>query len=216
MLTKYSTISYLPLLPLLAVGRHRQAGWWLAGLAVPLGLLASYELITAHLYGRGLFEAASYHARTFRIEFPGGRRAGALIGLAYAGGSLLPLLFYSPFLWSGRKLLAFGIPLLGTLLILFLGNGQDRLGIMSGTLTPVTNPFYALQTAVLVTGGIHLLVLILVTAWQQRDLVSRTLVLWIFSGCLFATVLNWQFLTLNPAADGQPDSGAVVRLQIGG
>jgi tryptophan-rich sensory protein len=31
---------------------------------------------------------------------------------------------------------------------------------------------------------------------------------------LFATVLNWQFLTANPGADGQQTSGAVTRVQL--
>ena len=32
---------------------------------------------------------------------------------------------------------------------------------------------------------------------------------------LFATALNWQFLQLNPGADGQSGGSAVVRMQIG-
>lgn len=31
---------------------------------------------------------------------------------------------------------------------------------------------------------------------------------------LFATLLNWQFLALNPGADGQPSSGAAVRVVL--
>lgn len=31
---------------------------------------------------------------------------------------------------------------------------------------------------------------------------------------LFATLLNWQFLELNPGADGRPSSGAAVRVQL--
>ena len=57
-LTKYSAMTLLPLLPILSILRTRKLGWWLLGLAVPLLMLAGYELITARMYGKGLFFAA--------------------------------------------------------------------------------------------------------------------------------------------------------------
>ena len=61
--------------------------------------------------------------------------------------------------------------------------------------------------------GLVLLTLVLFARVRPR---AALLLVPYLGWALFATVLNWQFLTLNPAADGQPDSGAVVRLQIGG
>ena len=92
-LTKYSAVTLLPLLPVLSLLRTRKSGWWWLGWAVPLIMLAGYEWVTARMYGKGLFSAAVYYARMHRIVFPGGWKARGIIGLAFAGGSLLPLLF---------------------------------------------------------------------------------------------------------------------------
>jgi tryptophan-rich sensory protein len=62
----------------------------------------------------------------------------------------------------------------------------------------------ALDVAVLVTAALF---------WRVRRLAGWLLVpylLWI----LFATVLNWQFLELNPQADGAKASNAVQRIEL--
>jgi tryptophan-rich sensory protein len=62
----------------------------------------------------------------------------------------------------------------------------------------------ALDVAVLVTTALF---------WRVRRLAGWLLVpyiLWI----LFATVLNWQFLELNPRADGANGSNAVQRIEL--
>ena len=108
----------LPLLPILALLRTRKLGWWLLGLAMPLMMVAGYELITAHMYGKGLLAAASHFARTVR----GGdywKNARGITGLAFAGGSLLPLLFFAPLLWRRWVLLAGGFVILGVWLGMF-------------------------------------------------------------------------------------------------
>ena len=48
---------------------------------------------------------------------------------------------------------------------------------------------------------------------QVRPLAAAILVPYL-GWVLFATVLTWQFLTLNPDADGQFDSGVGVRIQL--
>src|SRR5208283_5828215 len=55
--------------------------------------------------------------------------ASGIIGLAFAGGSLLPLLFFAPFLWRPKTLLAGGAVILGTWLAMFLL--WDNLGLTS-------------------------------------------------------------------------------------
>ena len=62
-------------------------------------------------------------------------------------------------------------------------------------------------------------VLVLLTLWlfaRVRPLACVLLVPYL-AWVLFATLLNWQFLTLNPQADGAsgPVGGAVVRLELG-
>jgi len=108
-LTKYSAVTLLPLLLILSILRTRRLGWWLLGLAVPLAMVLGYEWLTARMYGRGLLFAAAGNVQTSGLEFPGGWKAKGVIGLAFAGGSLLPLLFYAPWLWRGRALLAMGV-----------------------------------------------------------------------------------------------------------
>jgi len=108
-LTKYSAVTLLPLLLILSILRTRRLGWWLLGLAVPLAMVLGYEWLTARMYGRGLLFAAAGNVQTSGLEFPGGWKAKGVIGLAFAGGSLLPLLCYAPWLWRGRALLAMGV-----------------------------------------------------------------------------------------------------------
>ena len=64
---------------------------------------------------------------------------------------------------------------------------------------------FVLQIMVLMAGGLHLLLLVLAQARQERDIPSVLLVLWILSGLFFAVVLNWtvsarSFLPIAPAA----------------
>jgi 4-amino-4-deoxy-L-arabinose transferase-like glycosyltransferase/tetratricopeptide (TPR) repeat protein len=204
-LTKYSAITLLPLLPILSILRTRKLGWWLMGLAVPVLMLAGYELITARMYGRGLFFAAVHYAQTSHVGFPGGWKASGIVGLAFAGGSLLPLLFFAPFLWRPKTLLAGGVVIFGILLGLFYKG--SNLGLIQPWVNPelMNHRDFALQVMLLTAGGLHLLLLVVAETWRRRDINSVTLALWIISGLLFATVLNWtvtarSFLPIVPAA----------------
>ncbi|TMM50263.1 TspO/MBR family protein [Qipengyuania marisflavi] len=51
--------------------------------------------------------------------------------------------------------------------------------------------------------------------WKVRPVAGMLLVPYL-AWILFATALNWQFLELNPDADGANPSGAVERVRIGG
>jgi hypothetical protein len=204
-LTKYSAITLLPLLPILSILRTRKLGWWLAGLAVPLMMVAGYEWLTAGMYGKGLLSVAANYANTHRVRFPGGWTAKDIVGLAFAGGSLLPVLFFAPWLWRWRTLLAGGIVILG------MGLGMFQLGSNLGLIHPWANPEllnrwdFLLQVALLTAGGLHLLLLVVAEVWRRRDIISITLGFWIVSGFLFAIVLNWtvsarSFLPVVPVA----------------
>jgi len=200
-LTKYSALTLLPLLPLLALLRTRRVGWWLVGLAVPAMLVAGYEWLTWHQYGQGLVAAASYHARSFRPGFPGGFKATILVGLAFAGGSTLPVLLFAPWLWRSRDLLFGGTVLLGGWLALMAG--WEKLGL-SENAPLLKHPGYLLQVMVMVAGGIHLVLLAAVSSWRRPDAVSLSLLAWIGSVLFFAIIVNWlinarSFLPLVPA-----------------
>ena len=205
-LTKYSAVTLLLLLPLLSILRTRKLGWWWVGLAVPLIMLSGYEWMTARMYGHGLFTAAGHYAQSHRYGFPGGWRAKGIIGLAFAGGSLLPLLFFAPQLWRWRTLLMGGILLVGVLVEVFWLCGD--LGLITSWVNfeVMKHWDFRLQVMLLTAAGLHLLLLTGAEAWQgRRDIISLTLMLWIASVLIFATVLNWtvsarSFLPVVPAA----------------
>ncbi len=204
-LTKYSAITLLPLLPILSILRTRKLGWWLTGLAVSVLMLAGYELITARMYGRGLFSAAVHYAHATHIEFPGGWKANAIIGLAFAGGSLLPLLFYAPFLWRPKTLLAGGVVIFGLLLGMFCRGSNLGLILQRANPELMNHRNFVLQVMFLTAGGVHLLLLVVAEVWRRRDSVTVILALWIAGTIYFASVLNWtinarSFLPMVPAA----------------
>ena len=188
-LTKYSAVTLLPLLPILSILKTRKLGWWWVGIAVPLIMVAGYEWMTAKMYGTGLFLNAVAHTQHSR-EFPSSWEARGIIGFAFAGGCLLPLQFFAPFLWRPKALLVGGAVTLGIWLAMFpLWN---MLGLING-IDPKTMKqwFYLLQVALLVAGGLHLLLFTTAEAWRARDINSVILVLWIISGLFSATVLNF-------------------------
>ena len=170
-----------------------------------LFMLAGYELITARMYGKGLFFAAVHYAQTVHIGFPGGWKASGIIGLAFAGGSLLPLLFFAPLLWRRRVLLAGGIVILGALLLTFRLCNNLGLMCMAPDLDPMKRWDFLIQAVLLTAGGLHLLLLVVAETWRRRDAVTITLALWTIGVICFATVLNWtvnvrSFLPVVPAA----------------
>jgi hypothetical protein len=201
-LTKYSAVTLLPLLPVLTLLRTRKLGWWLVGLAVPLVMVLGYEWLTAEMYGRGLLSGASYYARTVRAL--GDWQARGIIGLAFAGGSLLPLLFFAPWLWRRWVWLAGGLVIFGVWLGLF--EQWNNLGLPRITQLSMSKHWdFLLQVAILTAGGLHLLLLVAAEVWRRRNIISMMLVLWIMSGFLFAAVLNWtvcarSILPMVPAA----------------
>ena len=72
-----------------------------------------------------------------------------------------------------------------------------------------------------ITGGLIVLALIVLTLlavialfWRVRKLAGALLLPYL-AWVLFASVLNYQFLQLNPDADGGDANGAVERVRIG-
>jgi 4-amino-4-deoxy-L-arabinose transferase-like glycosyltransferase len=191
-LTKYSAMTLLPLLPILAIMRTRKLGWWWVGLAASLLLVAGYEWITAQMYGRGLFSLAVSHTHHSR-EFPSQWLARGIIGLAFTGGCLLPLLFYAPLVWRPKTLLAAGMLVLGMWLVMFVF--WNNLGVintgMGDNPEGVRRWYFVLEVALLMAGGLQVLLLASIEAWRVRDITSVTLALWIIGGFFSATVLNF-------------------------
>jgi tetratricopeptide (TPR) repeat protein len=191
-LTKYSALTLLPLLPILSLLRTRKFGvWWLVGLAVPMLMVAGYEWMTARMYGRGLLFAATHFAQMHRVRFSGGWLAKGIIGLAFAGGSLLPLMFFAPWLWRRRTLLVMGVIIFGALLVVFRLCGNLGLILRLENIKLFDHWDFLLQVMILTAGGLLLVLLVASEAWQRRDIITVVLVFWILSGLFFAVVLNW-------------------------
>ena len=194
-LTKYSALTLLPLLPILGIFRKRDLGGWLLWLAVPLAMIGLYQFGTGKLYGQGLISAAADYAAQIRFGVAGGWANKTVIGLAYAGGCLLPVLFFARRLWTKRELLIGGGLAVAAAVAALWATGVGRQFDWS----------FRLQMGLMLVAGIHLLLLAAAELWRQPDAVSLLLALWLGSGLVFATVLNWtvsarSFLPLIPAA----------------
>ncbi len=204
MLSKYSAVFLMPLMGVLGIARTRKIGVWLLALLVPLAIMGAYEWITTRLYGQGLFSMAGHYAQTHRFIFPGRWKAGIIIGLAFAGGSLLPVLFYAPLLWRWWAWLTGGIIIFGGVVGLFWLGGDP--GLIHPWFHPEvwTHWSFRLQVAALAMAGVNILLLVGIEAWQQRNAVCLTLVFWFGGIFFFAGVLNWtinarSFLPAAPA-----------------
>jgi tetratricopeptide (TPR) repeat protein len=199
-LTKYSVVTLLPLLPLLSLLRKRKAVPSVVGLLIPLLIIAGYELVTARLYGRGLFSGAVHYSSTNQL--PLSWEWKGLIDLTFTGGSLLTLLFFAPVLWRRYGWLAGAILAPGIVFLTF--RALNHAGFYRAT-TVMHNWRFLPQAIILSTGALHLLCLVVVEGWRRKDLITRILLLWIGAVFLFATVLNWTvnvraFLPMVPAA----------------
>jgi tryptophan-rich sensory protein len=80
--------------------------------------------------------------------------------------------------------------------------------------TPLFFGAHQITGALILLGAIDLAVLLTVVLfWRVRPSAGMLLVPYL-AWVLFATVLNWQFLAANPAADGQEVSGAVATVEF--
>jgi 4-amino-4-deoxy-L-arabinose transferase-like glycosyltransferase len=194
-LTKYSALTLLPLLPILAVLRKKNLGAWLLWFVVPVAMIELYQFGTAKLYGHGLISAAADYAAQTRFGVTGGGLDKIIIGFAYLGGCLLPVLFFANRLWLKRELIfGGGIILAASGLITFASGIGQQFGLR-----------FQLQMVLLLAAGILSLLLALGELWRRHDAISWMLALWLGSGFVFAAVLNWtvsarSFLPLVPAA----------------
>lgn len=80
--------------------------------------------------------------------------------------------------------------------------------------TPVFFGLHQITPALVLIGVLDVLVLLaLVLFWRIRWYAGAMLLPYL-AWILFATVLTWQFLELNPGADGKQVSGAVQRIEL--
>lgn len=189
-LTKYSAVMLLPLLAAMGVLKKRKLGWWLIAAAVPVIILALYEWLTARLYGHGLISAAGRYAQSTRFGFPGGATARAMIALAFAGGSLLPVFFLGPWLWRRRTWSIGGTAILAGLIVVFAVHNPGLIHPWMD-MSAWDDWRFRLEFALLMMAGLQVILIAAIDLWQRRDADSTVLFLWIIGVLIFAGILNW-------------------------
>jgi hypothetical protein len=188
-LTKYFALSLFPLLAActFAVARPRQyaAALWLL---VPAFIFAAFEFWTWKLYGT----VHVLHASSVATDVDRGVPlwAKTLVGLSFAGGSFLPVVFFAPAIFSKRvtvaATLALGAVAVWTLILAW----RPELGAIS--YHRLATWALALQLGLFVSAGVLVLWLAvprMSDARKQPLLVIFSL--WIVGTFVFASYLNW-------------------------
>ena len=80
--------------------------------------------------------------------------------------------------------------------------------------SPVFFGEHELRLGLVILGALNLAVLLTVVLFWKVRRVAGLLLLPYLAWIAFATVLNWQFLVLNPRADGIEVSNAVQRIEL--
>ena len=168
--------------------RRGLVGLWLLAPLLPLVFAAGYEGVTHHLYGHGLLSSAAGYASKFRADAQDSAWEKSVLGLCYAGGCFLPVMFFAPWLWPRRTLLGGLCCLAGCLLFLpRMAAFVKWMWRPDGGL----NWSFFLFSAVLFVGGLQIVALAVVDLWRRRDAVSLLLLLWLAGVMVFTTAVNW-------------------------
>lgn len=202
-LTKYYGMSLIILLPVYTFVKNRKRGVWLIYLLIPILILILYQWKTQVLYGRGLLLDAGAFATEFRGRFNFGHATKGLIGLAFTGGCLVSLLFFTPFLWSRSVLF---IQLAASAVIILAISFIETIGSF-----PLHDAYgvrwpQVIQLGIMVMIGMNLLALAVADLWNHKgDPASLLLFCWVIGTFTFATFINWSvngrsILPMAPAA----------------
>ena len=186
-LTKYFGMCLIPLFAIQALTRKRIPGLWIVCLFLPVLILVGYQAWTNGLYGRGLLSDAAAFARASNQDEGGLRWRKCLIGLAFTGGCLFPLLVYAPWIWRRS------LPALGALM-----GGVFGLALIAGGLNEILHPIPpggrvlgGVQFGLFAAGGFSVVALAVVEVWRHRDPDTWLLGLWIVGTFAFASFVNW-------------------------
>jgi 4-amino-4-deoxy-L-arabinose transferase-like glycosyltransferase len=183
-LTKYFGVSLIPLLIAYTVARRGKGQEKLLALLLPVVILTGYQLWTKHLYGTGLLlEAASYAS----AAHDDGLRhlvLNLVKGLSFAGGCLLPALFFLPRIWGRNAVVAAAaaVPLLALLFSALSVSGKHDVAAPSA---------YYLQMALFAVAALAIFAVALADLARRRDAEALLLSLWVAGTFLFASFLNW-------------------------
>ncbi len=188
-LTKYYAMSLLPLLGLYSLYRRDRLRLWVPALVLAAALLIGYQVLTKEVYGRGLLLDAAAYASNVGPTLVGNKIEKVFVGLAFTGGCLMTVLFYTGFVW-GKKALIFW-SLLFVALIPFIAHTESLERFLHHTGQGQLDWGYVAQVSLFVVAGLGLLVLGIRDFLQTREAGSLLLLLWIFGTFVFAAFVNW-------------------------
>ncbi len=184
--TKYFGICLVPLLAAYSLIKQRGIGRWALCFLIPVAGMMLYQAVTFVLYGRGLFSDAGEYATN--PNFKTIPTDAALTALAFTGGCVAVATLLTPWLWSRKTVAAliFGASLFACAIF--------ASGSPLAKYAPWTGKSFGLVGAQVIfwsIGGVSILALAMVDAWQRRDANSYLLALWIWGTFLFAGFVNW-------------------------
>lgn len=219
-LTKYFGAALVPLLAAYTLARGRKAWPALAWLGVPVAAFAGYQILTAHLYGRGLLLDAADYATEMRAEFANPFSRRLFVGLTFAGGCCFAALTAAPLCWRRRTVVVWTILAVAGFLGSWAANGLPGFPMLEFA------PEVAAQSVLAAAGGVAVLALAASDLARRRDADSLLLALWVAGTFVFAGFVNWtnngrSVLPMAPAvailivrrlADAAPTAGRTRRL----
>ncbi len=177
-MTKFIGVCVVPLLLVRALLIERRAGAWLLAWLVPLAIIAAYEVFTRHRYGQGLLVTAGLYSSDTRPALEAVPRK-LLVGLVFTGGTLFPLLVFSPLLWS-RRWLAGWLAVLALVFIVLPPAGS--IGVKWTALAQ--GAFFGLI-------GLIAMALTVAHIWRNLDPDTLWLGLWVAGAFVFCAFFNW-------------------------
>jgi len=170
-LTKFSGLGVMLLMAAWAITIRKpksesknQRLWWLAVL-IPLLVGIAYELLTRKLYGQGQFLAAASFSSQVRSASQSTVIERTFLGLCFAGGCFLPVLFYAPVMWRARTLL--WMPVVFAVALILHPHLTHFQRVTGGG---VKLDWAAIvQTALFIVSGIHVAALAVADFWERLD-----------------------------------------------
>jgi 4-amino-4-deoxy-L-arabinose transferase-like glycosyltransferase len=211
-LTKYFGIALVPLLFVYSLIQEQRLGRWMIYLLPAVVGVILYQVLTNVLYNKNLLADAG--AFVIRVESANTSLSSPLSSiltvLVFTGGCMLPILFFSPLLWSRKTLIVGTIAIIFWTLVLYFCQSvggktiRDSQGIRWELIC---------THAIMAIGGVSLLGLVWAEFWQNKTGQTFLLLLWVLGTFLFASVVNWTISarSLLPMA---PAVGILIALRL--
>jgi 4-amino-4-deoxy-L-arabinose transferase-like glycosyltransferase len=188
-LTKYFALSLLPLLIACTLIVNWRQGLSLLWLLVAVAIVAAYEWSTFALYGT----VHLWHAMFIAVGVDRGlsRIAQTVVGLSFAGGSFLPIVFFAPLIFSKRVLCAAALIAVAVAVYLEEVAWRPQLGAISYH-QRMTWAVACQLSLFISAGGLVLWLALSDTRGIRRQPLLLTFSLWIVGTFIFASYLNQQ------------------------